>query len=203
MKRKFAVLAVLGALAALALPASSMGGMWPASAKFEISGAGTIGTALGSCKLGKIIGQISSKSEAPTTVSIPPVTSCTTGTTLTLNNDGSGWSFGFSAPVVSLGQLAGEATVMRFSSLPGCKLTGLMTLRGIWSNGILKNQSAYHADSAAPLTWANDGATCALAGQSEAVSYSDLTVSGQSKTPVAHQVNNLTQPGATVIIGDL
>jgi hypothetical protein len=197
VKRKlFALLAVAGVIGVAIQPASSMAGMAPASAKFEITSVGTIGTALGSCTLGKVTGQISSLGLGPNTVVVPPVTSCTTGTKITIN--GPEWGFRAStAPILVLAQLEREATVLRFASLPGCKLTGIMELKGIWSNATPGFKSTYHADSAAPLTWENDGASCALAGKKEVVTYSDLSGT-EAKSPIVHQINNLTSPSTPI-----
>lgn len=86
------------------------------------------------------------------------------------------WSFsgfGYIAAVTT----KPEGLVMRFASLPGCKLTnaGALLLVGLWSNGtntptLLK--SGFHAHGKTPvLTWANDGGSCALAGKAETVAW--------------------------------
>jgi hypothetical protein len=76
---------------------------------------------------------------------------------------------------------AGEnALALRYASLPGCKLTGPVSLGATWSDGYKPAyegaeylKSAYHPDSTGTMTWRNDGASCALAGKTEAVRYED------------------------------
>src|SRR5829696_5996425 len=145
MKRKFAVLTVLGALLALAVPASSMGAMYPAGHKFEIVGGTTpqtegpkLTTSLGSCYISKITVQIPAAPANETNSGSATVTpgGCSSGTTLTL---GSTWSFGsfLNAFQTLLGPVGtSEAIVFRFGSLPGCKLAGAPNLIGVWSNGV-------------------------------------------------------------------
>jgi hypothetical protein len=208
MRRQFAVLAVLGALAALALPASSMASMYPAGHKFEIVGnvnGPKLTTSLGSCPLTKITGQIpaapQNESANPFVVSTPTVGTCTSGTSLSLSGE---WKLIASGYTTMLTSTSPEAVTMRFSSLPGCKLTGTAALLGIWSNGATvpySMNSGYHAHRGFPLTWANDGGTCALAGKQEAVSYQNELVSGSISTGAVSSVADLTSPGTPIIVG--
>jgi hypothetical protein len=89
---------------------------------------------------------------------------------------------------------------MRFSSLPGCKLAGAPSVLGVWSNGVTTPKlmkSGYHAHGGGVLKWANDGGTCALAGQQES-----LTYEGQyGIVPAVNVVNNLTSPTTPIIVG--
>lgn len=206
MKRKFAVLTVLGALVALAVPASSMASMYPAGHQFELSGATPpkFGTSLGSCTITKITGTIpaapANETEA-STISTPTVGSCTAGTSLTLSGS---WTFGGSSYLSGLTAQAGGVT-MKFSSLPACKLSSTSTypLMGVWSNGatapkLLK--SSFHAHSAGALTWSNDGGSCALAGKTETVSFTAEAVS-TTTYPQVLTATDVTSPSSLVIIG--
>lgn len=179
MKRKFAVIAALGALVALAVPASSMASMYPAGHKFSINGAGKLGTSLGSCTITQTSGTIpaapANETENSVPIATPIVGSCTSGTSVTLGGE---WKLVTSGSnfIVGLGGPAASVT-MRFTSLPGCKLTQTtsgMSLMGIWSNGATAPKvlaSGYHAHMAIALTWANDGSTCSLAGKTETLSW--------------------------------
>ena len=206
MIRKFAVLAVLGALAALALPASSMAGIYPPSSKFEITGLGKVETANGSCSLGRVTGQTAEQINGVVSVSVPPVQACTPGTSLTLS--GSSWNLTAVNPYEVA--LIGTGTqTLKFTSLPGCKLTGSMALHGLWSPGVGDNRevsgialsSTYHAQGGSTLTWANDGASCALAGKKEPVLYTDQIGSTESSLqPTVHTINDLSLPGAVMFL---
>jgi hypothetical protein len=201
MKRKLAVLTVLAALVALALPAISSAGMWPAGHEFEIAGGSKLTTSLGSCSLGSITGQIPPAPQNENTtiaVSTPSVGTCSGGASLALVGE---WKLQTAGHTVILGGVSPLVT-MRFSSLPGCKLTGLGPLVGIWSNGTSTprlSKSGYHADHGFPGTWANDGGTCALAGTQEAISFEDEQVSGLVSVAIVHVVSDLTSPNTPII----
>src|SRR6185295_15933202 len=97
MKRKFAVLTVLGALVTLAIPASSMGSMYPAGHQFEITGGANgprLATSLGSCSVTKITGTIpaapANATSEPFAIPAPTAGACTAGTSLTLSG---AWKF--------------------------------------------------------------------------------------------------------------
>jgi hypothetical protein len=204
MKRNLTLLTILGALIALAVPASSMASMYPAGHKFEIAGNAygpKLTTSLGSCPITKITGTIPAAPKNEELGSFPAsVTAgtCTTGTTITLASE---WNVSPTGYSVFLVRIASEPIVMRFSSLPGCKLAGGTALGGIWSNGttaptLLK--SGFHAHGGTPLTWANDGGSCALAGKTEEVSWESATgVAGQSQ-----MVTDLTSPTTPIIVGN-
>jgi hypothetical protein len=211
MKRKFAILGALAALIALAVPASSMAGMYPPNAKFEITTtayapfegvhAPEISTSLGSCQVTKITGQAPATASPTTTISIPTPTlgTCSSGTSLTLSGE---WKLYQSNTTV---WASGEAT-MRFASLPGCKLSATPStfgLFGVWSNGSTYGsgmQSGYHADSASRLSWSNDGGSCALAGQQETVSWQSVTGTGGARGPVTNAVVDLSYPGTAITV---
>jgi hypothetical protein len=197
------VLAVLGAVVALAVPASSMGSMSPVGHKFEIAGGSsgpTLSTSLGSCGISKITGQI------PTTagtsifdIPTPTVGSCTSGTSLTLSGQ---WRFSGSYYLASLSAPA-ESLTMRFASLPGCKLTSPypVVMYGTWDNGLASPamKSAYHAEGGATLNWANDGGSCALSGKQEYIAYEDVQHSTFT-TPATNLVTDLTSPTTPILV---
>ena len=205
MKHKLAVLTVLGALVALVVPASSSASMYPAAHAFEISGGGKVGTSLGSCLITKVTGSTPSapanESAGSANIAVPTVSGCTAGTTLTL---GGTWALAYSGgPLVNLG--GGSATLtMKFSSLPGCKLsTSAPTLQGLWLNGYTAPKtmlSSFHAHSAGSLTWSEEGGSCALKGKTETVSFTAETT-GPFVVPQAATVNDTTSPGSLVIVG--
>ncbi len=212
MKRRFAVLTVLGALLALAVPASSMAAMYPAGHKFEIVGGSTgtnngpkVTTSLGSCSISKITVQIPAAPANETNAGSATVTpgACSSGTTLTV---GSSWSFSTSInafQTILSPVYPSEGLVLRFSSLPGCKLVSSTALVGIWSNGVTTPKflsSGYHAHSGGNLTWANDGGTCALAGKTESAAYENQYVPPLT-FPGVSPVNNLTSPTTPIIVG--
>lgn len=216
MKRKFAVLAVLGALVALALPASSMAGsVSPASSQFEIAGGGggfspRFYTSLGSCTLAKITGQFPKAPEnqvaGPVIFNIPTPTvgSCSSGASMTLTGQWQVTAGGYNFSIFSAGN--NEAVILRFSSLPGCKLNVGPKFNGNWSNGVTTPsllKSGFSAHSAIfPGTWANDGGTCAPAGEKETVLFLTGEKSATSETHGVTPVNNLTSPTTPLIVGN-
>jgi hypothetical protein len=207
MKRKFAVLTVLGALLALAVPASSMAGIYPASNQFEIAGGSTpptIGTSLGSCPITKITGTTPASPANATSssfpISTPTVGTCSSGTSATLSGQ---WSLVPPSATNGYGVTISGLVTLRYSSLPGCKLSGGMPLTGIWSNGltaIKAMKSGYHADGFSSLTWSEDGASCALSGKKEVVRWSQETATTATGYPTSSQVNNLTAPSAAILV---
>jgi hypothetical protein len=211
MKRKLAVLTALGALVALAIPASSMASMYPAGHQFELGAGGAapkVSTSLGNCTITKVAGTIPS---APTNetatefpISTPTVGTCSAGTSLTLGGEWKLIALGTN-PLVSLGGSAATLT-MKFSSLPGCKLSQAsgVGLFGIWSNGatapsLLK--SGYHPHAAQALTWSNDGGTCSLAGKTETVSWTNESVTPSATVPLAMTATDTTSPTSVVVVG--
>lgn len=208
MQRKFALLA-LGALVALAIPASAMGSMYPAGHSFELAGnPAKLGTSLGSCPITKVTGTIPA---APTNetatefaVSTPTVGTCTAGTSMTLGGE---WKLIVPGGTNTLAGFGGaSATVtMKFTSLPGCKLSnsGSTSLLGVWANGAtapLLLKSGYHAHAAQPLTWSNDGGSCALAGKTETLSWS-AEAGATTIAPLVMTVTDTTSPSSLVIVG--
>jgi hypothetical protein len=212
MIRKLALLAALAALVALVVPASSMASMFPAGHKFSITGAGKLGTSLGSCTITQTSGTIPSAPANETETSIPIATptvgTCSSGASATLGGE---WKLltntatGSGSFMVALGGPAATVT-MRFSSLPGCKLTQTtpgMSLFGLWSNGATAPTllaSGYHPHMAIALTWFNDGSSCALAGKTETTAWTSETgtslVWGTEMT-----VSDTTNPSSVVILG--
>jgi hypothetical protein len=208
MRKKFAVLSVLAALVALAVPASSMAVMGPAGANFEIAGDANgpkLSTSLGSCSLGKISGTIptiAQQESAPIfPISAPTVGACSSGASMSVSGE---WRLHPEVAFVSLLGASAESIVMRFSSLPGCKLTGSVLLGAVWVNGTNApaKKSAYHADGTGLLKWQNDGKTCALAGTSEPVRFEDTQALGNGtfRGPANAVVNNLTTPASQITV---
>jgi hypothetical protein len=205
MRSKLSVLAILAALAALALPSSSLGAMYPAGHKFEIAkdSSGSylsLSTSLGSCAVTKITAQIPA---APLNESInivpastPTIGSCTAGTSVALSSE---WVFSQAGPdpyEFGVSGTSGESIIMRFASLPGCKLIGQGIIQGLWSNGVTTPHflaSGFHAERIQPLTWANDGASCALAGTHE-------NVTALSTRQVTNKVTDITNPASLITV---
>jgi hypothetical protein len=203
MKRKFAVLTVLGALLALAVPASSMASIYPAGHKFEITGDANgpkLATSLGNCKISKITGTIPAapKNEelAPFAITTPTVGTCSAGASLTLSGTWQMSAHGYTPLIYST---SAESAILRFTSLPGCKLyNSTPTLVGTWSNGtttptLLK--SGFYPHSIPLFTWANDGGSCALAGTKENVNWETGSTGSQV-------VTDLTSPTTPIIVGN-
>jgi hypothetical protein len=211
MKRNITLLAALGALLALMVPASSSASMYPAGHKFEIVGGGAnlkLSAGLtGSCTVGKIAGQIPAapKNEEAGffAISTPTVGTCTSGVSLAFAGE---WQFNSNAWTPVIQAPKAESVTLRFSSLPGCKLTNPSTvlLLGIWSNGATAPhflKSAYHAHRAFNLTWANDGSSCALSGQTELVTWGESPIAGGITGPAVALVNDVTNPAALITTG--
>lgn len=214
MKHRFPVIAVLAAaLVVLAVPGSSTASMFPAGHQFEITGSGEslprLGTSLGSCTITKIAGTVPASPknlEAVVPVAVPTVGTCTAGTSLTLSGKWTLAPAGHVANLIASAEPGGETIVMRFSSLPGCKLRTFGSVLGaLWMNGTTTPSlltSAYHAQSTRGFTWANDGGTCALAGQAEAVSYSNESGSPENKSGSWATATDLTSPTTPITVGN-
>lgn len=201
MKQKFALLTIVGALLALAIPASSSASIYPAGANFEIPAGPSFTTSLGNCTV-KITGQVP-KAPANETASVsvpvtPSVSSCSAGLSTTLSGE---WVAGVSSWAFTIGAFGNppDAVVIRSTTLPGCKLTstGAASLyQGLFLNGTTTPkvmQSSFHAHGVErSFTWANDGGTCAIAGKKEAVVWG--SGSGVSS------VKNLTTPATPIIV---
>ncbi|HEX6206488.1 MAG TPA: hypothetical protein VFZ29_11850 [Solirubrobacterales bacterium] len=206
MKRKFPILAVLAALVALAVPASSTASIYPAGHQFEIAGGATppkLGTSLGTCAITKIAGTIPSapanEGAVSFPISVPTVGSCTSGTSIALSG---AWTFVAPAPGNPYGVNIGGTATLRYSSLPGCKLSGATLLAGIWSNGTTSPKtlkSGFHGHDGHTLTWSDDGASCALSGKTEKVSVSQETGAGLGLAS-SSVVTDLTVPAMPVLV---
>lgn len=211
MKQKFALLTIVGALLALAIPASSSASMFPANAKFEFGEANgpKLATSLGSCWL-KVSGTIPKAPEneaAGFNMGISaPVPTCSAGTTLTLSGT---WKFAAigNQAIITAPSPQSEILVMRSTSLPSCKLVAnSIALFGIWSNGtttpsLLKSGFHAHSTQSPTLTWANDGGTCAVAGKAETLKWVSASTAA-NEIGSAAPVNNLTTPTAPIIVGN-
>jgi hypothetical protein len=211
MKRKFAILTALGAILALSVPASSLAvTMSPAGAKFEIYGAIKVESSLGYCEISKITGQVpnapaNSGSEKVAMPVALTVGSCSAGTTVALGGF-QGIARSQARFFVDPSTPGTETVIMRFSSLPGCKLVSTAGLSvGLWSNGVsgaAAMESLVHYDTGVTSTWKNDGATCALAGQNEYVySWSGGGKAGGGPRSASFAgTKNLTTPGSPILI---
>jgi hypothetical protein len=205
MQRKLASL-VLGALVALAIPASAMGSITPTNQSFEIAPISslttqtTLGTSLGTCPMTKISGKTPAVSTEMFEVTATFGT-CTSGTTI--SGSGGKWKvqpfeYGF-----NLFSTTSEELVLRYSSLPGCKLTASgIVLSALWSNGTTSPamKSGYHAHSTRGWTWANDGGTCAVSGQKETVSYQTVSGTSPEFTGVTIPATDITSPSTPLIV---
>jgi hypothetical protein len=201
MRSKFAFLATVGAIVALAAPTSSMAAWFPKSVSFEITGDShgpSLTTSLGSCSLASMAGT------TPSTETLNLILSatvspgaCTSGASIAtpgpfvLETTGP-YTVVLRAPTES-------ALALRYASLPGCKLTGPVLLGATWSNGYKPPEGAeylksvYHPDSTGTMTWRNDGASCALAGKTEAVRYEDTQPYSVAGYP------SISAPGSAVV----
>lgn len=205
MQRKFSAL-ILGALVALVIPASAMGSITPTGHSFEIAPVSslttqtTLGTSLGTCPMTKISG----KTPAVSTEMFEVTTTfgaCTAGTTI--SGSGGKWKvqpfeYGF-----NLFSTISEELTLRYSSLPGCKLTSNgIVLSALWSNGTASPamKSGYHAHSTRGWVWANDGGSCALSGQKETVSYQTVSGTSPEFTGVTIPATDLTSPSTPLIV---
>jgi hypothetical protein len=182
MKRNLTLLTLMGALIAVAVPASASAviKVTPAGHNFEMSGEtmpSVSGTSLpGTCTFTKLAGTVPAapKNEGATEVLLPlstPTGTCTSGVSIAFSIANI-WALRVKTRgVVSL-DISGLA--LRYSSLPGCRLdaVSLSSPTGIWSNAIGGVPSAYHADGTIPAVWGNDGAsTCSIKGKAETLSF--------------------------------
>jgi hypothetical protein len=180
MKRNLTLLTILGALIAMAVPASSTAaGVFPAGHNFEISGATmptVTGSWPGSCTLTKITGSIPAapKNEGPVTLPLAlPTATCGTGVSIAFAGS---WSIPtaprYSAPLA----IPASGVTLRYSSLPGCKLVNLVAIKvpGVWSNGAtapIFSRSGFHADGDITGTYVSDGSACAIEGVTAPISF--------------------------------
>jgi hypothetical protein len=180
------MVAMLSALAALALPASSMAFLWPPNAKYEINGSSytsKVVTPVGSCYVQKIAGTV--PAEPQKTAGSPellegPVTfgGCSEGMSVKTNNV---WGItgkleaGYAVPTGSATIYsqanATESVGIRSTSQPGCVLSGWLQIHGRWVNALVTNTvvpSTFNPETipSQSFVWANDGplASCALKG---------------------------------------
>jgi hypothetical protein len=181
MKRNFVILTVLGALLAMAVPASSMAAkpvvVTPANHNFTISGETmptVTGPLPGSCILNSISAHIPAapSNENATMVTMlanaAPTASCSAGVTM-----GTSITTRFNAYKRGRMDLILPVTLI-YASLPECALsTGTISPAvGIYtfSLGGEYGPPAYHADGYENGTWINNGAgKCPLAGKVEPV----------------------------------
>jgi hypothetical protein len=181
MRRKFALLTLVGALFALAIPASSMAAtvMTPNNTEFFIEGTSTpsvptIKTAYGSCSIKQIrsITPLNGEKNTAMPATIIPGT-CSSGASIAFSGK---WTFKpYTSTLVELGAEARGLT-LRFSSLPGCKLSSTPSsgtvLYGKWTNGASGSSPSTFGAAAGyrlPLFWESETqGSCAKAGTREA-----------------------------------
>lgn len=188
MKRSLLKALGLVAVVAAVAPAGAQAvGVYPAGHSFSIAngpGQATLRASLpGACPLGALTGSVPAAPNnvvAPGTGNVemplaaPAGASCSGGPSIAIA--GSGWSLsaGMFRYMVDI-KVPANGITLRWASLPGCKLvnTGAETIEGMWGNGLTAPtfaKSAYAVVGAYTGTWADDGASCALAGQTEPVS---------------------------------
>lgn len=211
MKRNLTLLTILGALIAVAVPASAMAkiGVYPAGHKFEISGANmpTItGSLPGSCTLTKIAATVPAAPQnegAESVVSLASVPTASCGAGVSIAVAAGEWKFGTYGRNQAILTGPVNGLTLRYSSLPGCKLATAagVAIAGVWSNGVTSpflSRSSYHGDGTLSATWADDGAGCAMSGTKEALTI-DVPGIAQSAT-----VNDITNPGNVIqIVGGI
>jgi hypothetical protein len=177
-----------------------MATMSPVNSQWEIVGNANgpeLTTSLGSCSFAKFTGTIPANggtnySEMPA----PTVGSCTAGASLTL---GAGKWY-FLGAKRQLQFLPESPMTLRYASLPGCKLTGGAILSGLFVNGTTAGTSIFVPGMRTTMTWQNDGGTCALSGQTEAVSFEEPEALTNPNRVILgfNSVKNLTNPSAVV-----
>jgi hypothetical protein len=208
MKRKLSALAILAALVALALPASSMAAakMYPAGSSFEIPGAMKLTTSIGTCTLQRISGQIPAAPKNETTGSIavpaPTVGSCSPGITLTTSGT---WQATTDASHLALHppQAIGMELKLNSNQLCIAVPTAGDTLSADWQNGTTSPfvASGYHANGGFNLQWEGPGCTY-KAGTLEPVTYTDQAVGpGGTIINFYRQVLNLTNSRIPITVG--
>lgn len=177
MKRKFTVLVVLSAFAALALPASSMAWFYPALAEFKIEGIGAkfSTTESGSCEVRNVpLAKLSAEpwKEPVVPLAGAPTAVCTGGMSMTMTGE---WSI---SGIKSGGETArifpssnpATSTAVRYASIPGCVLEGSAAFEGVWAYGALQYSRFYPSkmvggSTTTSFVWENDGtSSCALKG---------------------------------------
>jgi hypothetical protein len=209
MRKKFTAFALVAALGALLVPATSMAVMSPLGHEFEIAGGPSgpkIVTPGGSCTIGSIKGKIPTVTSQTNTFEIPAPTvgSCTSGMTATFVGP---WRFVNNGYMNWIGIPAGGIT-FRFAASPTCKVTNSsgVVLTGLWSNGVgTAMKSQYHGQGSISLVAANNsvGTVCATAGKQETYPYEDtvanVPVPGPLN-PALHPVTDLTSPSTPILI---
>jgi hypothetical protein len=190
MKRILTLLTLVGALIAVAVPASATAKpvvISPAGHGFSITNPTTgmpqfLGSLEGTCAMTKASGTIPAapgNESATGLLRIPistPTFACSGGMTGTFSGTwnlgvGSTYTTGVIAPI--------KGVTLRYASLPGCKLDNGAEIAalGYWSNGV-STPVFSHSGVIYPLltevafTYSNDGAgACALAGKTEKIRF--------------------------------
>jgi hypothetical protein len=225
MRRNLIILTVMGALMALAAPASSMAsnfGVFPAGHKFEIKGSNVggpggqpvfSGPLAGYCEITKITGTVPAapKNEAVLApggeVVMPiaqPTFACYSGMSATVAGE---WSMRALPGSTVRTNIPAGGLAVRYTSLPGCKLVSTGTfVVGTWSNGVVSpipshsgySAAAYGGGLGLKFKWQKDGtSTCALEGSTEELAY---TSSGGPIGYGTAPVTDLTNPVENIIV---
>ena len=207
MKRNSMLLAIVGAMLALVAPASAMAKVTivPAGHNFEISGSSPViqGSLTGSCSITKITGTIpaapGNEGEVVDSKLAAPTVSCGAGVTATVG--GGEWKLRSTQGVyLTFVTVPANGLTLRYTSLPGCKLTntGTYPVGAVWGNGIpAASRSTLHFHGIIGMTWQNDGSSCAMAGKTENVSVESPTA---GPTPSYSVVTDTTNKASIVLL---
>lgn len=210
MKRS--LLKALGAVAVVAavVPAGAQAvEVLPYGHSFSIpSGPGQprLGASLpGTCTLGALSGTLPGFPDSwvpggtvDMPIGAPAGAGCTGGPSITIA--GSGWALRATSVRYQTDiRIPANGITLRWASLPGCKLVNNAAdaIEGTWANGMTaaggyQSKSSYLVWGSYTGTWANDGASCALAGQTEAVT------AMPTGTPSNQVVNDTTNPNDVI-----
>jgi hypothetical protein len=177
MKRKFMILVVMSALAALALPASSMAWFSTPNGEFIVEGNGPkfSTSETGSCQVQKVpLAKLSAEpwKQPIVPLAVAPTAVCTGGMSMTMTGEWSisGIKSGGETARVFPSNNASTSTAIRYSSIPGCVLKGSAAFEGVWTYGGLQysrfNPSKMLGGAtSSSFVWENDGSSsCGLKG---------------------------------------
>jgi hypothetical protein len=192
MKRFLTLLTLVGALVAVAVPASATANpvvISPAGHGFSITNASPAGgmprfsgSLEGSCTMTKANGTIPAapgNESATGSLTFPittPTFSCVGGMTGTFSGT---WKLGVGSTYAAGVIAPAKGVTLRYASLPGCRIDNGAEIGalGYWSNGV-STPVFSHSGVIFPLlsevafTYANDGAgSCALAGKTEKIKF--------------------------------
>jgi hypothetical protein len=206
MKRSLLLLATVAAAIGLMAPAAASAvtiGVYPAGHKFEVTPTSQIkGSLAGSCTFGKITGQVpAAPANVGESISLPipaPTATCSGGPTIAIA--GTEWKINLGAGYSAALRVPANGITLRYASLPGCKLSNPnpWLTAGWWRNGYpspFLSRSGWNLEGVLNATWANDGATCAMAGKTELVDIAPPTRGSASP------VTDTTLPSTFIGVG--